>query len=107
MSDPHRFPTWNYWEDTGASGIVYYANYLRFPERGRCDLVREAVIDQVALLDTEGVMLPLQHCEINFLRPAHLDDQMRCAPESRRSASPAWRWDRKSIEATTTLSGPR
>ncbi|MFP6725337.1 MAG: YbgC/FadM family acyl-CoA thioesterase [Alphaproteobacteria bacterium] len=76
MSETHRFPTRIYWEDNDAAGIVYYANYLRFLERGHSDLVRGAGIDQAALLDSEGVMFPVRRCEINYLQPAHLDNQI-------------------------------
>ena len=76
MSETHRFPTQIYWEDTEAPGIVYYTNYLRFLERGRSDLVREAGIDQGTLLDSKGVMFPVRRCEINYLQPAHLDNQI-------------------------------
>ncbi len=76
MSKPHCFPTRIFWEDTDAAGIVYYANYLRFLERGRSDLVRRAGIDQAALLNREGVMFPVRRCEIDYLQPAHLDDQI-------------------------------
>ena len=76
MSETHRFPTQIYWEDTDAAGIVYYANYLRFLERGRSDLVREAGINQAALLDSEGVMFPVRRREIDYLQPARLDDQI-------------------------------
>ena len=36
----HVLPVWVYYEDTDASGVVYHANYLRFIERGRTDLLR-------------------------------------------------------------------
>ena len=77
MSETHRFPTQIYWEDTEATGIVCYANNLRFLERGRSDLVRRAGIDQAALLNSEGVMFPVRRCEIDYLQPAHLDDQIK------------------------------
>ena len=76
MSEIHRFPARIYWADTDAAGIVYYANYLRFLERGRSDLVREAGIDQAALLDSEGVMFPVRRFEIDYLQPARLDAQI-------------------------------
>ena len=76
MSETHRFPTQIYWEDTEAAGIVYYANYLRFLERDRSDLVRGAGIDQGALLDSEGVVFPVRRCEIDYLQPARLDNQI-------------------------------
>ena len=76
MSETHRFPTQIYWEDTEAAGIVYYANYLGILERSRSVLVRGASIDQATLLDNEGVMFPVRRCEINYLQPAHRDDQI-------------------------------
>ncbi len=76
MSEPHRFPVRVFWEDTDAAGIVYYANYLRFLERGRSDLVRGAGIGQAALLDRDGVMFPVRRCEIDYLQPARLDDEI-------------------------------
>ncbi|MBT3371459.1 MAG: tol-pal system-associated acyl-CoA thioesterase [Rhodospirillaceae bacterium] len=76
ISQPHRFMVRIYWEDTDAAGIVYYANYLRFLERARSDLVRQAGIDQVALLDSDGVVFPVRRCEIDYLQPARLDDEV-------------------------------
>ncbi len=77
MFEPHRFPVRVYWEDTDAAGIVYYANYLRFLERARSDLVRGAGINQSALLDSEGIVFPVKHCEIDYLQPARLDDEIQ------------------------------
>ena len=76
MSEPHRFPVRIFWEDTDAAGIVYYANYLKFLERGRSDLVRRLGIDQSTLLDRDGVMFPVRRCEIDYLQPARLDDEI-------------------------------
>ena len=42
MSDVHRFPIRVYYEDTDAAGIVYYANYLKFAERARTEMMRES-----------------------------------------------------------------
>ncbi len=76
ISQPHSFMVRIYWEDTDAAGIVYYANYLRFLERARSDLVRRAGIDQATLLDSEGVVFPVRRCEIDYLVPARLDDEI-------------------------------
>ncbi|MDP6343762.1 MAG: tol-pal system-associated acyl-CoA thioesterase [Alphaproteobacteria bacterium] len=72
----HRFAVRVYWEDTDAAGIVYYANYLRYLERARSDLVRRAGVDQAALLAAEGVVFPVRRCEIDYLLPARLDDTL-------------------------------
>ena len=76
MSETHRFPTGIYWKDTDAAGVVWYANYHRFLERCRSDLVRGAGIDQGTLLDSEGVMFPVRRCEIEYQQPARLDDRI-------------------------------
>ena len=77
MSKTHRFPIQFYWEDTGAAGIFYNTTYLRFLKRDRSDLAMGAGIDKVALLDSEGVMFPLRRCEIGYLQPTNLEDQIK------------------------------
>ena len=84
MSETHRFPTRIYWEDNDAAGIVYYANYLRFLERGHSDLVRGTGNDQAVLLDSEGVLFPLRQCEIDNLQPARLDDQIEVRTQTQK-----------------------
>lgn len=73
---PHSFVVRVYWEDTDAGGIVYYANYLKFMERARSDLVRRAGIDQAALLARDGVMFPVRRCAVDYHRPARLEDEL-------------------------------
>lgn len=86
----HRLPIRVYWEDTDAGGIVYYANYLRFIERGRSDLLRLLGIDQSLLMDNinppksgtriasdpQGVMFAVRKCTLDYLMPARLDDAL-------------------------------
>lgn len=62
-----------YYEDTDAAGIVYYANYLRFIERGRTELLRALGHDQNALMK-EGIAFAVRSASVEFLRPAKLDD---------------------------------
>lgn len=62
-----------YYEDTDAAGIVYYANYLRFIERGRTEFLRALGHDQHALMQ-EGVAFAVRSVNAEFLRPARLDD---------------------------------
>lgn len=63
-----------YYEDTDMAGIVYYANYLKYLERGRSDAVREMGIDQLALRDTAGLVFAVRRVEIDYLRPARFND---------------------------------
>lgn len=74
MKPAHAFPVRVYYEDTDAGGIVYYANYLKFAERARTEALRQAGFDQSALMRDEKIAFAVRHCEIDFLKPARLDD---------------------------------
>ncbi len=63
-----------YWEDTDAGGRVYYANYLKFAERARTELLRAAGVQQSALYDESGTAFVVTHCSIDYLAAARLDD---------------------------------
>lgn len=69
----HVFPVRVYYEDTDLAGIVYYANYLRFIERGRSEWLRELGVDQVAL-KAEGLVFAVRRVEADYLSPARFDD---------------------------------
>lgn len=72
----HRFALRVYFEDTDAAGIVYYANYLRFMERARSDMLRAIGIDQRAALDSgEGVYV-VAEANIKYRSPAKLEDEL-------------------------------
>lgn len=73
---PHKFPLRVYYEDTDAGGVVYYANYLNFAERARTEMLRAAGHEHSALLETDGILFVVRHCNIGFLRPARLDDRL-------------------------------
>ena len=73
---PHLLPLTVYWEDTDAAGIVYYANYLKFLERGRSEMVRAAGLDQFQLLSRDGLVFAVKRCLIDYLVPAVLGDRL-------------------------------
>lgn len=82
MTEPHRYPVRVQWEDTDAAGIVYYANYLRFIERGRSDLLLQNGISQRETMaglngDSEkGVAFAVRACNIEYLKPARLHEDL-------------------------------
>lgn len=63
-----------YWEDTDAGGIVFHANYVRFFERGRTDLLRLLGVDQSAVQAESGWVFAIRKMTLTFERPAKLDD---------------------------------
>lgn len=71
----HKLPLRVYYEDTDFGGIVYYANYLKFIERGRSEWVREMGIDQIAMKKA-GVVFAVRRVEADYLSPAFYDDQL-------------------------------
>lgn len=72
----HRFPVRVYFEDTDLSGVVYHANYLRYMERARSDMLRLAGVDQRAWFEAEGAAYAIGEMAIKFVRPARLDDTL-------------------------------
>ena len=71
----HSFPVRVYYEDTDLAGIVYYANYLKFIERGRSEWVRELGVDQLAM-KAEGFVFAVRRVEADYLAPARYDDEL-------------------------------
>jgi acyl-CoA thioester hydrolase len=72
----HLFPVRVYFEDTDLAGIVYYANYLRFVERARSDMLRLIGIDQRGALEAgEGVYV-VAEVSVKYHAPAKLADDL-------------------------------
>ncbi|HEX8238161.1 MAG TPA: YbgC/FadM family acyl-CoA thioesterase [Allosphingosinicella sp.] len=72
----HLFPLRVYFEDTDVAGIVYYANYLRFIERARSDMLRLIGVDQRgAIEDGEGVYA-VAEVSVKYRAPARLADDL-------------------------------
>jgi len=73
----HVMPVRVYYEDTDASGIVYHANYLRFIERARTDVLRCAGLDHRRMMDAEdSTAFAVRQMDIRFHSPARLDDAL-------------------------------
>lgn len=63
-----------YYEDTDAAGMVYYANYLRYAERGRTELLRQAGFGHRDIAERYGLAFVVRDCRVAYRRPARLDD---------------------------------
>ncbi|MEM7225043.1 MAG: tol-pal system-associated acyl-CoA thioesterase [Pseudomonadota bacterium] len=70
----HVLPVRVYYEDTDAAGIVYYANYLKYAERARTEMLRLMGVQQNALARDHGLAFAVRNCAIDYQRPAKLDD---------------------------------
>jgi acyl-CoA thioester hydrolase len=72
----HVFPLRVYFEDTDAGGMVYYANYLKFAERARTEMLRSAGISHAEMVAQDGLMLVVRRCVAEYHRSARLDDAL-------------------------------
>ena len=73
----HRFALTVYFEDTDTAGVVYYANYLKFMERARSDMLRAAGVDQRAAMEAGEGVYAVAEANIRYLRPAKLNDDLQ------------------------------
>lgn len=103
----HYYAVRVYYEDTDLSGITYHANYLRWFERARSDLLRMLEIDQREAIEAGEGAYAVSEINLKYLRPAKLDDDVviettctELGAASCRMHQIAWRGTDKLAEAT-------
>jgi|TARA_B110000027_G_scaffold118002_1_gene129717 acyl-CoA thioester hydrolase len=89
---PHSFPVTVYYEDTDMAGIVYYANYLRYIERARSEIVEELGIDQRAMRDV-GIVFAVTRVEADYLGSARLGDRVQVVTTHYAPGAVRWVFD--------------
>jgi acyl-CoA thioester hydrolase len=72
----HRLAVRVYYEDTDAVGVVYHANYLRFAERARTEMLRCLGLEHGSLSARLGLAFTVRRCVVDYLAPARLDDRL-------------------------------
>ena len=72
----HHFALTVYFEDTDTAGVVYYANYLKFMERARSDMLRAVGVDQSDVLRAGGGAYYVAKCNIRYAKPARLGEEL-------------------------------
>lgn len=70
----HKYQVRIYYEDTDAGGIVYHANYLRYAERARTEMLRDLGYIHSELLKERGIGFVVRKIDIDYQKPAVLDD---------------------------------
>ena len=70
----HALPIRVYYEDTDAAGIVYHASYVRYAERGRTEMMRDAGFAHADIFNATGTGFAVVNLNINYNAPAKLDD---------------------------------
>ena len=84
----HRYTVRVYYEDTDAGGIVYHATYLRFAERARTEALRDLGVPHAELLHHFNLMFVVRRVEVDYLRPARVDDSLVVETGCWRRAAP-------------------
>ena len=99
----HRFRV--YYEDTDAGGVVFYANYLKFIERGRAEYLRDLGFDQGSLAKEKNIVFVVKSLSADYLLPAFLDDmiEVQTTIKSNKNASLVFTQKILSLEKNTVL----
>jgi acyl-CoA thioester hydrolase len=100
----HRYAVRVHFEDTDLSGVVYHANYLRWFERARSDMVRLLGIDQRAAQDAGEGGFAVTELSIRYLSPARLDDVVLVETEAEELRSASCRLRQRASRGDTLLS---
>lgn len=70
-----------YYENTDAGGVVYHADYVAFMERARTEWLRNLGYDNSGLARDHGVVFAVRRTEVDFIKPAFLDDALTVTAE--------------------------
>jgi acyl-CoA thioester hydrolase len=97
------WPTRIYWEDTDGGGVVYYANYLKFLERARTEWLRSLGFVQTELAKSAGIMFVVASVNIEYRRPARLDDSLTIISTCEQESAACLRFDQRIMRNTELL----
>jgi acyl-CoA thioester hydrolase len=70
-----------YYEDTDAGGVVFYANYLKFFERARTEMLRAMGYEQDELIVTDGIIFVVRSVQVDYLSPARFNELLQVSAE--------------------------
>lgn len=76
MKKKFNWPVRVYYEDTDAGGVVFYANYLKFYERARTEMLRDMGFEQDELIDQESVIFVVRSVQVDYLKPAKFNNML-------------------------------
>lgn len=97
------WPTRVYWEDTDGGGVVYYANYLKFLERARTEWLRTLGFVQTELAKDPGILFVVSSVNIEYRRPARLDDSLLIVSSCEQEGAACLRFDQRILRGEELL----
>jgi len=75
------WPVRIYYEDTDAGGVVFYANYLKFFERARTEMLRAMGYEQDELMINPGIVFAVRSVQIEYLKSARFNELIEVSAE--------------------------
>lgn len=90
----HELPVRVYYEDTDMAGIVYYANYLKYIERARSEIVEDLGIDQNAMR-ADGIVFAVTRVEADYVSAARLGDRLVVRTDHHAQGAVRWVFDQR------------
>ena len=76
-----HWPIRVYYEDTDAGGVVFYANYLKFFERARTEMLRDMGFEQDQLIAEQNIIFVVRSVQVDYLNPARFNDFLNVSAE--------------------------
>ncbi|KIN63795.1 Thioesterase family domain protein [Sulfitobacter noctilucicola] len=90
----HSFAVRIFYEDTDMAGIVYYANYLKYIERARSDIVEQLGVDQRAMRD-DDVVFVITRVEADYIGVARFGDRLEVRTTHHAKGAVRWMFDQE------------
>lgn len=87
MSNIFHWPVRVYYEDTDAGGAVFYANYLKFYERARTEMIRAMGFEQDELINKQAVIFVVRSVQLDYLKPARFNEMLNVTASLSRAKS--------------------
>ncbi|ESS72678.1 Tol-pal system-associated acyl-CoA thioesterase [Methyloglobulus morosus KoM1] len=81
LNKPFVWPIRVYYEDTDAGGVVFYANYLKYMERARTELLRTEGFEQDELMTNDGIVFAVRSLQVEYRKPARFNQLLQVSAE--------------------------
>ncbi|MBM1689029.1 YbgC/FadM family acyl-CoA thioesterase [Sulfitobacter geojensis] len=98
----HSFPVRIFYEDTDMAGIVYYANYLKYIERARSDIVEQLGVDQRAMRE-DDIVFAISRVEADYLSAARFGDRLEVRTTHYAKGAVRWMFDQDVLRGDEVL----
>lgn len=98
----HELPIKIYYEDTDMGGVVYYANYLKFIERARSEIVEELGVDQLEM-KANGLVFVVTRVVADYLAPAQMGDRLVVKTTHQATSPVRWLFDQQVFRGDQAL----